>query len=237
LPGPADATGGADPQTSIVGGRPGIVFQFAQPQESDPCHVLFYHQPLPAHDLSAVYGKRAAGHGSAAHQRLHHGYNVDQASYGASSDSSDDDGAVVPRHPSSPRSPRSAPGLASQSPTGILRDSLYRRSHGVALPHHVPSSYSRPRPAPRPHHAADGGATERIVGGKQSNPGGKKRCLSCGTNKTPYWRDGWDNVTLCNACGIRFQKYHVKCNHCLYIPRKDEKHLPNCVRCSAPMPL
>ena len=30
-----------------------------------------------------------------------------------------------------------------------------------------------------------------------------KQCASCGTKKTPLWRDAEDGTSLCNACGIR----------------------------------
>ena len=74
-----------------------------------------------------------------------------------------------------------------------------------------------------------------VPGGKQANTGNKK-CFACGTKKTPYWRDGWDGVLLCNACGIRFTKYRLRCLKCLYVPRKDEKHFHNCVKCGTQMP-
>lgn len=61
----------------------------------------------------------------------------------------------------------------------------------------------------------------------------KKCCASCKTKKTPYWRDGWEkSVLLCNACGIRYQKYRKYCMTCLSIARKDEKgrlHCPDCL--------
>lgn len=60
----------------------------------------------------------------------------------------------------------------------------------------------------------------------------KKVCSSCGTRKTPYWRDGWESgIMLCNACGIRYQKYKKYCSECCTIARKDEKgklHCPDC---------
>lgn len=60
-------------------------------------------------------------------------------------------------------------------------------------------------------------------------------CASCGCTVTPYWRDGWDaRVMLCNACGLRFQKFARRCPACAYIPRKEDAHGALCVRCSAP---
>jgi hypothetical protein len=60
----------------------------------------------------------------------------------------------------------------------------------------------------------------------------KKRCDSCGTRKTPYWRDGWEfGILLCNACGIRFHKYKKYCEKCHCIARKDEKGKLHCPVC------
>jgi len=54
-----------------------------------------------------------------------------------------------------------------------------------------------------------------------------KVCASCKTRKTPLWRDADDGTPYCNACGIRYRKYHYRCPMCLYIPRKEE-HSNNC---------
>lgn len=60
----------------------------------------------------------------------------------------------------------------------------------------------------------------------------RKRCESCGTRKTPYWRDGWGlGVALCNACGIRFHKYRKVCETCSCIAKKDEKGHLHCPKC------
>jgi hypothetical protein len=59
--------------------------------------------------------------------------------------------------------------------------------------------------------------------------GTRKVCGSCGTNHTPYWRDGF-GVCLCNACGIRFKKRKTACTSCHYVPRKDERS-SSCARC------
>ena len=93
-----------------------------------------------------------------------------------------------------------------------------------------------------PHSNAESDSYEKDLSGDADVPDterglirkdrtGSKACASCGTRKTPYWRDGWDSVVLCNACGIRFNKYRMKCAHCLYIPRKDERALSTCPRC------
>lgn len=60
-------------------------------------------------------------------------------------------------------------------------------------------------------------------------------CASCLCTITPYWRDGWaDDVMLCNACGLRYQKFARRCPKCVYIPRKDDSLGGNCVRCGTP---
>lgn len=59
-------------------------------------------------------------------------------------------------------------------------------------------------------------------------------CSSCGSTVTPYWRDGWNpDVMLCNACGLRFQKFARRCPACMYIPRKEDSLGDRCVKCSA----
>ena len=67
----------------------------------------------------------------------------------------------------------------------------------------------------------------------QGNTTGKRRrCESCGTRKTPYWRDGWEpGVLLCNACGIRFHKYRKLCGTCRCIAKKDERGHLHCPKC------
>lgn len=60
-------------------------------------------------------------------------------------------------------------------------------------------------------------------------------CTSCGSTVTPYWRDGWaGDVMLCNACGLRFQKFARRCPSCRYIPRKEDSLGDKCVKCSTP---
>ncbi|XP_064605964.1 GATA-type zinc finger protein 1-like [Liolophura sinensis] len=58
-------------------------------------------------------------------------------------------------------------------------------------------------------------------------------CASCDTRKTPLWRDAEDGTRLCNACGIRYKKYRVRCSRCWHIPKKDGKSYPHCPRCGA----
>eukprot|EP01147_Barroeca_monosierra_P006440 gene6440-9333_t len=55
--------------------------------------------------------------------------------------------------------------------------------------------------------------------------------------RTPMWRDGPKTNRLCNACGIRWQKYGVICAKCSYIPRKAEKCQGICPHCQIPLPL
>lgn len=58
-----------------------------------------------------------------------------------------------------------------------------------------------------------------------------KLCASCGTKKTPMWRDADDGTPLCNACGIRYKKYRVRCVNCWHIPKKEGNSNSCCVRC------
>ena len=79
-------------------------------------------------------------------------------------------------------------------------------------------------------------SSDRIIVVPQSQikslSGKRKRCESCGTRKTPYWRDGWGlGIVLCNACGIRFHKYRKVCQKCSCIAKKDEKGHLHCPKC------
>ncbi|XP_027874982.1 GATA-type zinc finger protein 1 [Xiphophorus couchianus] len=58
-----------------------------------------------------------------------------------------------------------------------------------------------------------------------------KVCASCCTRKTPMWRDAEDGTPLCNACGIRYKKYRVRCVKCWHIPRKEGNSSSLCIRC------
>ena len=58
-----------------------------------------------------------------------------------------------------------------------------------------------------------------------------KECASCCTSETLIWRDTEDGVSLCNACGIRWRKYHYRCVECWYVPMQDELDQLNCASC------
>ncbi|KAF8773541.1 transcription factor elt-1-like [Argiope bruennichi] len=60
----------------------------------------------------------------------------------------------------------------------------------------------------------------------------EKHCASCSAKKTPLWRDAEDGTPLCNACGIRYKKYKLRCGTCWHIPKKDEFH-PTCQYCGS----
>lgn len=59
----------------------------------------------------------------------------------------------------------------------------------------------------------------------------EKQCASCSTKLTPLWRDAEDGTPLCNACGIRYKKYKVRCSSCWHIPKKNENTRSNCGEC------
>ncbi|KAL1273471.1 hypothetical protein QQF64_029333 [Cirrhinus molitorella] len=58
-----------------------------------------------------------------------------------------------------------------------------------------------------------------------------KICASCRTRKTPLWRDAEDGTPLCNACGIRYKKYRVRCQQCWNIPKKEANTNSKCLKC------
>ncbi|KAL1431548.1 hypothetical protein MTO96_014067 [Rhipicephalus appendiculatus] len=58
-----------------------------------------------------------------------------------------------------------------------------------------------------------------------------KQCASCATKLTPLWRDAEDGTPLCNACGIRYKKYKVRCTRCWHIPRKNDNNGGDCKEC------
>ncbi|XP_051879678.1 GATA-type zinc finger protein 1 isoform X1 [Pristis pectinata] len=64
-----------------------------------------------------------------------------------------------------------------------------------------------------------------------------RRCASCGTQRTPLWRDAEDGTPLCNACGIRYKKYRIRCPKCWHIPKKEGKCFVRCLRCGDPLRL
>ncbi|XP_063175024.1 GATA-type zinc finger protein 1 [Chroicocephalus ridibundus] len=55
---------------------------------------------------------------------------------------------------------------------------------------------------------------------------GSKRCASCKTRRTPLWRAAENGTPLCNACGIRYKKYRVRCRRCWNVPGKSETPVP-----------
>lgn len=66
-----------------------------------------------------------------------------------------------------------------------------------------------------------------------SGPVEGRACGSCNVMKTPYWRDGWDqSIMLCNACGLRYQKFKKRCSSCKYVPRKEDGECPRCTQCN-----
>uniref|UniRef100_A0A8C3DH12 Uncharacterized protein n=1 Tax=Corvus moneduloides TaxID=1196302 RepID=A0A8C3DH12_CORMO len=69
----------------------------------------------------------------------------------------------------------------------------------------------------------------RNTAGVRGPPAGRKRCTSCKTRRTPMWRTAEDGTVLCNACGIRYRKYRVRCQRCWNIPGKSGT--PQCPRC------
>ncbi|XP_051827457.1 GATA-type zinc finger protein 1 isoform X2 [Antechinus flavipes] len=66
----------------------------------------------------------------------------------------------------------------------------------------------------------------------QHSPG-SRCCASCRTQRTPLWRDAEDGTPLCNACGIRYKKYGIRCPACWTVPRKSICPLGHCTRCGA----
>lgn len=74
--------------------------------------------------------------------------------------------------------------------------------------------------------------TTESLSDKEDLPIRRRRCVSCGAGKTPYWRDGWaPGVILCNACGIRYHKYRRYCEACRCIVKKDEQGRLQCPKC------
>ncbi|XP_043845166.1 GATA-type zinc finger protein 1, partial [Dromiciops gliroides] len=80
------------------------------------------------------------------------------------------------------------------------------------------------------------GASTSLMGASTSNhqdPPGSRSCASCRTQRTPLWRDAEDGTPLCNACGIRYKKYGIRCPACWTVPRKSICPLGHCTRCGA----
>jgi hypothetical protein len=67
---------------------------------------------------------------------------------------------------------------------------------------------------------------------------GEKICSSCSTTQTPIWRevkeswgDNWQEILLCNACGLQWRMCGLRCIDCRYVPRASEKRSKKCTRC------
>ncbi|KAL1415001.1 hypothetical protein MTO96_007004 [Rhipicephalus appendiculatus] len=58
-----------------------------------------------------------------------------------------------------------------------------------------------------------------------------KQCASCATKLTPLWRDAEDGTPLCNACGIRYKKYKVRCTRCWHVPMRNDNTRSGCKEC------
>lgn len=75
---------------------------------------------------------------------------------------------------------------------------------------------------------------------RRSRNGAEKVCASCTTNATPIWREvkeqwgeGWEDILLCNACGLQWRMCSLRCDKCNYVPRASEKRAKKCTRCKA----
>lgn len=45
------------------------------------------------------------------------------------------------------------------------------------------------------------------------------------------WREGPNKMRVCNACGIRWQKYGYHCSNCHAVPTKKQAETGSCPRC------
>ena len=73
---------------------------------------------------------------------------------------------------------------------------------------------------------------------KEAKIHAEKFCASCKTNQTPIWRevkeswgDAWQEIMLCNACGLQWRMAGLRCSHCQYVPRASEKKSKKCTKC------
>lgn len=83
-----------------------------------------------------------------------------------------------------------------------------------------------------PEHTISGIIQENKKTTRRSASIGERCCASCGATKTPYWRDAWgENISLCNACGLRYAKFKKRCSSCHYVPRKEDKNGRACSQC------
>ncbi|KAK2187597.1 hypothetical protein NP493_160g00032 [Ridgeia piscesae] len=62
-----------------------------------------------------------------------------------------------------------------------------------------------------------------------------RQCASCNTRRTALWRGAEDGTPLCNACGIRYRKYRIRCKHCWLVPTRGSQGSANCTRCGLPV--
>ena len=60
----------------------------------------------------------------------------------------------------------------------------------------------------------------------------RKTCVSCGTHRTPIWRDIDENTPLCNTCGISWKKSRIRCTVCWYVPLTDLEVVSYCSNCN-----
>lgn len=127
---------------------------------------------------------------------------------GSPNEVSDSDTEPYGTSPANPGPKRRSSIACGQGPVNVYTGSLA---------HLVPNAYLQ--------------TTSRRISTHSSAPG--CLCTSCGSTVTPYWRDGWsEHVMLCNACGLRFQKFARRCPACMYIPRKEDSLGDRCIKCN-----
>lgn len=115
-----------------------------------------------------------------------------------------------------------------------MRDYGFQVSLDVSTPQPIPNSVSL-------ESISSGSSSEQTSMILNSEPkkivrkqlsAGERCCASCGATKTPYWRDAWgENISLCNACGLRYAKFKKRCSLCHYVPRKEDKNGRCCSQC------
>lgn len=106
----------------------------------------------------------------------------------------------------------------------------------AAMPSSVPA-YMTADPPSQPRRSSLGSRPSQSKGGKPTELDSAARsCACCHCTQTPMWRDGRNGLRLCNACGIRWQKYGICCKVCFYVPRKLENSSGTCKRCNAELP-
>ncbi|XP_015911053.1 GATA-type zinc finger protein 1 isoform X2 [Parasteatoda tepidariorum] len=95
----------------------------------------------------------------------------------------------------------------------------------------IKPTFSLPRPK-RVFKPYPDSSEEEDISNNYTSSNEEKHCASCSVKKTPLWRDAEDGTPLCNACGIRYKKYKMRCASCWHIPKKDEFH-PRCRSCGS----